>query len=150
LHQGIGHSEVIELGNITGGPVAIVVLEKVHAPRRIGIGIKVLVAVAARSSATGCQTVVGIYSQFEPLGMYVISESLDSVWKLHRVCHDHAITVAHYLPAIIYVYELVTGSFHAVGGHRIGDAANHRVADITPKMIPAIPAHGRGKGKTIG
>jgi len=82
--------------------------------------------------------------------MDVVGQSLDAVRKPGWVGDDHPIGVAGDLPTIIDVDELVTGRLHAVGGHGVGDATDGRVTHIAAKMVPAIPAHGRGQGQVGG
>src|SRR5271166_6910615 len=138
------HSRV----GIEAAGTAPVVLEVVHAPRGVGLGVLCLVSVAAFVSSAGVGAGRGVDAELQPLGMHVVGEGLH-VRKL-VVGLNHPAGVAVALPGVIDVEVDVAGVAQSAGDHGVGHLADGLVVDATGEEVPTVPSYGRGFGQAVG
>ena len=115
---------------------APVILQVVHAPRRILNRILIFVTQAARTPSAGQRSNIGIHAKLQTQPVNVVTHGLHAMRKTLRVDNDVPAGVAAHLPAVIDVNVLVTSIFHAGFHNHIRHALNQFFADVAGKLIP--------------
>src|SRR5690606_34609711 len=92
-HGGIGTDWVYIFG------IAPIVFQIVDAPLGIGARILIFVTATAGITGTGGITSIGINTDFQTFGMYVISQRFHTRWKFLFVDLDIALGIAFAVPA---------------------------------------------------
>ena len=133
---------------VDSGSAAPIVFEIVDSPLGESLRILLLVTVTSLIAATGHRPGRGVDAQLQSTAVNVVRERLH-VGKL-GVGDDVALGVAPTLPGVVDVNENIAGRGHAAGHYCVRGLAHRDVVDLVAEMIPAVPAHRRSQGQSVG
>ena len=73
--------------------IAIIIFQEIHSPLRKGPGICKFMLKAPRIPGTRQVSRTGIHTEFQPLTVNIVSHSLHTMRKLHRIRHKPLIPI---------------------------------------------------------
>src|SRR5438270_1399070 len=129
--------------------IAPILLDVVHAPLGEGPGIDLLGAVRAGAALARLAPRVGVEAELETLGMDVLRQRLYATREADRIGHEPARGVAGDLPAVVDHEILIARVAQAALRHRVRRLPDELRADVTPEVVPAVPAHRWGAGQLV-
>ena len=129
--------------------VTPVIFEIVHAPVGIGLRIYELIAHASRPALTGMSAGAGVYAEFQPEAVHIVGNRLHSVRKAFRIGDYDPVGIPADLPAVVDDDIFVARVLHSGSYHGVRHLHDHGGAHVAAELVPAVPAHRRGRGKAL-
>ena len=140
LSEGLGHHGVAVFRD-GAVRVAVIVLQVVHLPLGVGLGIDGLEAEGARSSSASLESGIGVEAEEETLRVHVIGQSLHSRGEGVGIDHDLAVVGAAHLPAVVQVQVHVSKLVKACLDDRISGISRELLVDVASELVPGVETH---------
>src|SRR5947209_2420544 len=129
--------------------LAPVVLQIIHAPRRILARVLKLIPAAPRPALTSLRPRIRIQPELQPLPMHIVRERLHPRREVLRIGDDVALRIARHLPAIVDHEILIARVTHPARHHLVRGLAYQLLTHIASKLVPTVPTHRRGLRQSV-
>jgi len=149
LVKSITHDRITLLRRARRVSVAIIILQIVHTPLGVGLGIDFLIADGTGAALASASTSITVKTELHSLAVSIIGKSLDTTGECHRISDDNIVLVTADLPAIIKVDIVVTSINETKANKGIDGILDKLLVDVASELVPRVPTHLWGTAKAV-